>query len=513
MTVILEQPTAFDAFDLDAFLASLDLDQLAIPQCRRLLTQYSPLLFAILYLPHHLASKETGDAISFSRFHLDLCAWAETWSLPHHGEAEERTGWVAPRGSGKSTWGFLGLPMWALAHGHRSYVAAFADSGYQAQQHLMSFKLELATNKWLREDYPDLCAPAMRGGATVADRQDMYIAQSGAAFTAKGIDSSTLGAKIGKQRPDLILFDDIEPDEANYSPYQKDQRLKTVLQAVLPMNLNAIVVFLGTTTMQGSIIHDIVRQATDPEPPDWPREEKIRVNYYPAILTGTDGAEHSLWPQRWSLEFLQSIRHTPSYKLNFENQPVSLGGWWQNGDIRYDRRDHYDRVVMVVDGAVTARPTSDETGIAIVGLSLRERKLFVREAVGVRLTGEPRRRRIIDLIIANDVDYVLAEANQGGDMWHTELHDLPVRLSTFHQKEPKPLRIRRLLALYQRAGGTIAHEKDLPQLEAQQRGYPNVLHEDVLDATAAAAEHLVAMIFASAAARRDKALVHQFSYR
>ena len=512
MTAVLEQPSPTE-FDLDAYLASFDLQQLGEPECRRVLTAVDPLLFCLLYLPHHLASKETHDEISFSSFHLDLCTWAETWSLAHHGEAEERTGWVAPRGSGKSTWGFLGLPMWALAHRHRSYVAAYADSGYQAQQHLMSFKLELATNQRLREDYPDLCAPAMRGGATVADRQDMYIARSGAAFTAKGIDSSTLGAKIGKQRPDLILFDDIEPDEANYSQYQKEQRLKSVLQAVLPMNLNAIVMFLGTTTMQGSIIHDIVRQATDPEPPDWPREEKIRVHYYPAILACPDGAERSLWPQRWSLEFLQSIRHTASYKLNFENQPVSQGGWWQPGDIRYDKRPKYDRVVMVVDGAVTAKPTSDETGIAIVGLSLRERKLFVREAIGIRLTGEPRRRRIIDLIVANDVDYVLAEANQGGDMWHTELHDLPVKLSTFTQKEPKPLRLRRLLSVYQRAGGAIAHEKVLPQLEAQLRGYPNVLHEDIADAEAAAVEHLVAMIFSSAANRRDQALVHQFSYR
>ena len=511
MTEILDAPAA--PFDLDEHLAGIDPDGLEEPGYRRELTRDDPLLYALLYLPHHLASKETRGEISFSRFHTDLCDWALDWRRTDHGEAEARDAWVAPRGSGKSTWGFLCLPLWALSHGHRSYIAAFADSGYQAQQHLMSFKLELTTNARLREDYPDLASPAMRGGTTVADRQDMYIAKSGAAFTAKGIDSSTLGAKIGSQRPDLLLFDDIEPDEANYSEYQKNQRLKTVLQAVLPMNLNAVAAFLGTTTMQGSIIHDIVRQATDPEPPDWPREEKIRVHYYPAITTGPDGAERSLWPQRWSLEFLQSIRHTPSYKLNFENQPVSLGGWWQPGDIRYDKRPRYDRVVMFVDGAVTAKPTSDETGIAIVGLSLRERKLFVREAIGIRLTGEPRRRRIIDLIIANDVDYVLAEANQGGDMWHTELHDLPVKLSTVHQKEPKPLRIRRLLSLYQRAGGAISHEKPLPQLEAQERGYPNILHEDVLDATAGAGEHLVAMIFASAAARRDKALVHQFSYR
>lgn len=502
-------------FCLDDHLRDVEPEQLDIPECRRLLTQFSPILFALLYLPHHLASKETRDQISFSQFHADLCDWAARWARPEHAEAEERAAWVAPRGSGKSTWTFLILPVWSLAHNHRRYIAAYADSGYQAQQHLMSFKLELSTNKLLREDFPDLVAPAMRAGMTVADRQDIYIAASGVVFTAKGIDSSTLGAKVGNQRPDLILFDDVEPDESNYSLYQKDKRLATIRNAVLPMNLNAVVAFVGTTTMQGSIMHDLVRQNTDQsgDIPAWPAEEKIRVNYYHAITTAEDGSERSLWPERWSLEYLDSIRTTISFLMNFANQPVSDGGWWQPGDVRYGKRQHYDRVVMFIDGAVTSKATSDQTGIAILGLSAAERKLFVREAIGIRLTGEPRRARIIDLIIAFDVDYVMAEANQGGDMWHTEFHDLPVKLVTFTQHEPKRVRIKRLLSVYQRADGAIFHEKQLPQLDAQQSGYPKVLHEDILDAVAAAAEHLVGLIFANSAARKSKALVHQFSYR
>jgi hypothetical protein len=497
-----------------SYLLRYDKRLLAIPKMRRRLCRFDPLLFAVLYLRHHLASEETGGEISVSQFHLDLCSEALTWCRKDLGPAESRTAWVAPRGSGKSTWVFLILPLWAMAHMHRRYIAAFANTSTQAQQHLMSLKFELDNNPLLRADHPHLCTAATRpGGTTVADRQDMYISKSGVAFTAKGIDSSTLGAKVGNRRPDIVLLDDIEPDESNYSEREKEKRLGTILNAVFPMNLNAVVVIAGTPVMAGSIIHDIILQVSDPDAPQWPRDENIAVRYYPAIVTDEDGGERSLWPQRWTLAFLISIRHTASYALNFDNQPVSQGGWWQPGDIRYDKRAKYDRIVMVVDGAVTAKATSDDTGISIVGLSYRERKLFVREAIGIKLTGEPRRRRIIDLIVAFDVDYVLAEANQGGDLWFTELHDLPVKLSTFTQKEAKRVRIKRLLAVYQRAGGAIFHEKPLPQLEKQQKAYPNLLHEDVLDATAAAVEHLVAMIFASAAARRDKAAVHQFSYR
>lgn len=514
MTAVADAPPAGSG--LEEQLRGIDPEQLRIPECRRLLTRYSPLLFALTYLPRHLASKETGDEISMSQFHLDLCESALSWCRDSHGEAEERTAWVAPRGSGKSTWAYLILPLWAMAHSHRHYVAAFADSGTQAQQHLLSLKLELDTNRLLREDYPELCAPAKRAsGTTMADRQDLYLSASGRAFSAKGIDSSTLGAKIGSRRPDLILFDDVEPDESNYSIYQKDKRLATILNAVLPMNLNAVVMFVGTTTMQGSIMHDIVRQAAEPdeETPAWPREENIRVHHHKPIITNPDGTERSLWPQRWSLEFLQSIRDTASYALNFANEPVSLGGWWQPGDIRYGRRDHYDRTVLFVDGAVTAKTTSDFTGLTVMGLSLAEKRLFVRESIGIKLTGEPRRLRILQLAVDLGVDYIMAEANQGGDMWLTELHDMPCKVVTFTQKEPKPVRIRRFLSIFQRAGERIFLEKKLLQLEAQLAGYPNLVHDDVIDSAAAAAEHLVAMIFASQAARRDQAAVHQFSYR
>jgi hypothetical protein len=512
MTALIDQPAA--GFDLDAYLAELDPEQLAVPECRRILTEHDPLLFALIYLPHHLAAKETRNQISMSPFHLDLCTWAETLTRDDHAEAEERSAWVAPRGSGKSTWGFMILPVWALAHEHRTYIAAFADSGPQAEQHLMSFKLELATNQLLREDYPDLVAPLTRAGVTVADRHNMYIARSRVAFTAKGIDSSSLGAKIENRRPDWILFDDIEPDEGNYSPYQKEQRLKSILQAVLPMNLNAVVTFLGTTVMKGSIIHDVVQQEQEADAPDWPREENIKVNYYNAIIADDAGEERSLWPERWPLAYLKSIRHTASYKLNFENKPVSQGAWWKAGDVQYGRLPAYDRVAMFLDGAVTAKPDSDETGITIAGLSLARKRVYLRESIGVRLTGEARRQRVLELIEPFDVDYIMCEANQGGDLWFGELHHMPVKVVTFTQKEPKPVRIRRLLMLYQRAGSPIIHEKPLSQLEAQQSSYPKLLHDDVIDSAAAAAEHMLALINANGpAASRARSSVRQFSYR
>src|SRR6185295_11735443 len=117
---------------------------------------------------------------------------------------------------------------------HKKFVAAFAHSGPQAEQHLSTFRTELDTNELLRADWPDLCRPKMRQrGVAVADRDKQTTRANGFTFAARGIDEGVLGMKVESQRPDLLVLDDIEPDESTYSLYQVRKRLGTLLDAVL----------------------------------------------------------------------------------------------------------------------------------------------------------------------------------------------------------------------------------------------------------------------------------------
>ena len=59
--------------------------------------------------------------------------------------------------------------------------------------------------------------------------------------------------------PDLLILDDIEPHEARYSAALAANRLATLREAILPLNIYAHVILVGTVTMQGSIVHQIVR--------------------------------------------------------------------------------------------------------------------------------------------------------------------------------------------------------------------------------------------------------------
>ncbi|MDH6679888.1 putative phage terminase large subunit-like protein [Rhodococcus sp. LBL1] len=219
---------------------------------RRLLTSNDPLLFAVLYLSHHL--EEPGQPPSLAQFHLDLAEYAKTWPTE-----PGRDCWIAPRKSGKTTWLFLLLPLWAAAHGHVRFIAAFSDSASQASDHLDTFKKELDQNVLIRKDYPDLCRPMMRGAVKryVSQSNEQIQQANGFSFSAKGVESKSLGMKIGALRPDLILLDDIEPNESNYSVHEAEKRKRTILDSIFYLNERARVVIVGTTTMSNSIIDQI----------------------------------------------------------------------------------------------------------------------------------------------------------------------------------------------------------------------------------------------------------------
>jgi phage terminase large subunit-like protein len=469
-------------FDLQSYLDSKSIDSRGLiesPAYRRAITQNDPLLFGLIYLAKHLKGPETGDQITLSRFHLEITEHARQWIAPVTRPASDRDIWVAPRGVGKSTWWFLIIPMWAAAHGHRRFVAAFADTATQAESHLRTFRKELQRNKLINRDFPTLCA-------TVVDTQSVLECESGFVFIAKGIDSTALGMKVEERRPDLLLCDDIEPDEANYSADQKKKRLSTVLDAILPLNIFARVVIVGTVTMAGSVIHDAVRTITQPgeEPEKWLTDENFRVHYYPALATDEESGESvSLWPGKWSVEFLLSIQHTRSFLKNYMNDPMGAdGSYWGPEDFTYGSLPVFTHQLLSIDPAVTDKSKSDFTGFAVVAAHRASRTAMVRYAKAVRLApGEPLRRFALSVLAEYpECSGILVETNQGGDMWKTVFHDMPIKVVFVHQSVPKDVRAARALHRYQR--GRVLHEQRLPDAEAQMVGFPNAPHDDLVDA-------------------------------
>jgi len=406
------------------------------------------------------------------------------------GPKESRRAYVAPRGSGKSTTLFLVVPLWAACHGHVRFVAAFSSSATQAQDHLAGFRRELQTNNLIRADYPDTVTSARKANGTpVADSQSMLFTASGFSFAARGIETEVLGlVDPENRRPDMLLLDDIEGEEgAGYSAYQAKKRLVTMLDGVLPMNDRAHVRLVGTVNLPGGILDQLTKSVTEAgEPARWIGEERFRVTYFPPLVRLDDGTERSLWPGRWSTEFLQSISGTRAYAKTFANKPVPEDTeYWSPDDFTYGGLPVV-RQFLSIDGAVTTKKSSDYTGLSVIGwapqTSTDPARCLVRHAERVKLQGSALRERVFQLLdLFPEIGAVLVETNQGGDMWREVLRGLPVRLLTVHNTEPKLVRAGRLLNLYQMVPPRVVHEKRLLDLEDEMVAFPKGLNDDLVD--------------------------------
>jgi len=456
-----------------------------------------PVAFAVLYLHRHL--KAPDGRITFSEVHYEWARIAEGWTAALEPQGN-RHAFIAPRETGKSTWWFLILPLWAACNGIVRFAVAFAHADAQAVGHLSTFKHELDTNATLRADFPDLCEPARRqSGGTLADRQGMLHTRHGFVFAARGVDSASLGLKVGEQRPDLIILDDVEPDEANYSTAATthgrrslaEKRLGTITDAILPLNVRARVVMVGTVTMPGSIIHQLVRVARGEREPElqWILDERIEPHHHSPIVINPDGSERSIWPEKWSLEWLRSISHTRSYAKNYLNDPMGIdGAFWSKDDFRYGPLDPpATRWILQLDPAVTTKDKSDWTGWAVVAYRPRTAAYpaacEVVDAGQVKLAGEALRAWVLAKLLEwPRIKAVRVEVNQGGDLWYTVLHGLPVKLLVHSSTEPKEVRFSYVLDFYQRGGGGVRHRKPLRAAEEQMVAFPRAPHDDVADA-------------------------------
>jgi len=529
-------------FDLNAYLASIPNLKalLASPQGRKALTYADPILFALTYLSKHLKDPNRPTAPpSFADCHFDWARSSLRWAAqrnqsanaPPPEPAEDRIAEIAPRMCGKSTWWFLILPMWAAAHGHKRFVAAFASTATQAQKHLNTFKNELDTNRYIREDYPDLCSPKRRlRGSVVADRVDEFQSDANFVFAAKGVDSSNLGMKVEEHRPDLILLDDVEPDESSYNAELAQKRLQTITDAILQLNIYASVVFVGTVTMPNSIIHQLVKHARGQQAYDWIMDEKIAPHYYsPIQYNAATRAPRSLWPEKWSLEYLRSIQHTRSYAKNYANDPKGRDGdYWNEEDFTRATPNETalskTRTGIFIDPPTTSSKTSDPAGIAIIshtpptkhdvdtyrkyemsvpvttaaGNRLRHKAtnktyaghpghVCVHYADEVRLTGKALAKHVYSLIESRpelNIRRIIVESTQGGDLWLEVFENSPLKVEVVNPREGKPQRFDRALEYYQKQPTLVTHDikANLSKLEEQQMGFPKHAYDDIADA-------------------------------
>lgn len=468
---------------------------------RRLWTKESPLRFAWVYLPDHLQLRGEGPPkITFNEMHLGLSIAAKQWMQPKRW----REIWVAPRGIGKSSWAFLILPLWAIAHGHRSYFMAFSYDDGMAHDQLANLRLELAENELLLHDFPEL-RPAKARGAQNTGRT---VVASGGTIAAMGMQGNMLGKKSRWHRPDLIVCDDIEKLEVLMTADEKKRIITTLTSGVLQMGTDhtAVGVF-GTPTSYGSVIDDAARHARGELHADWIANNGFTARVFPGIqVDPATGEERSIWPERWPLtdtHFGKELRKTVDNQIprefadNYLLNPSPLGdgtggGLFREELIQYRRSDQLGGVfehAMYIDTAPTSHRGSDNNAIVIVGRH-PARRYAVIEYVWAGQVGPTKLREIIHSLARRNptLKTVIAEVVHGQDLWRETIdsdeHPLPPGVTyraERYLRGDKVARVRRVLDLYET--GKVFHAKKFMELEREMILFPNPrIKDDRVDA-------------------------------
>jgi predicted phage terminase large subunit-like protein len=212
----------------------------------------------------------------------------------------------------------------------------------------------------------------------------------------------------------------------------------------------------------------------------WIEDQNVKVHYYPAIMTADDSSERSVWPEKWSLEWLQSQRHLRDFAKNYMNRPVnSDGNFWTYEDVIIDDPEFFGNTIISIDPAVTKNKVSDYTGIAVLSRG-EDNYIYVRDAFQLKVSPSELSDRVASLVDIYDPGIIYVETNQGGDLWQDVFKDIPVRYRSIKQSVSKQIRAGKALNFYQQ--GLVRHTNHFPVLEEQMYSFPKVSHDDVLDA-------------------------------
>ena len=125
--------------------------------------------------------------------------------------------------------------------------------------------------------------------------------------------------------------------------------------------------------------------------------------------------------------------------------------------LRLDAPPPLQRIVVAVDPAVTAKRTSDATGVVVAGRAEDGRTVVLRDATVRGKSPAGWAAHVAHLYRAHEADAVIAEVNQGGDMVADLIRsaDPAVPVRPVRASRGKHARAEPVAALYER--GRVAH--------------------------------------------------------
>lgn len=292
---------------------------------------------------------------------------------------------AAPRRHAKSTAITLSFVLAAILFREHKFVIICSDTESQATLFLGDLKQQLIENQDLVSLFGIKRFVKLAETDIIVEMDDGYKFR----VMAKGAEQKLRGLKWENYRPDLIVCDDMENDEAVMNSDRREKFRRWFYGALLPCRAaKSKVIIVGTILHMDSLLERIMqpkkgsklikeelKEYSDEKKPIW-KAIKYRAH--------NEDFSKVLWPDMWSKEKLKLERQDfveqgmpDVYSREFLNYPIDeSSAYFKRDDFLpltdEDRKELEEKRIQyysAADFAVSTKETSDYTVISTVGVN------------------------------------------------------------------------------------------------------------------------------------------------
>ena len=362
-----------------------------------------------------LLSERYDDPVATPQFHKDL------WELccdPH-----PQVAIAAPRGHAKSTAVTHAYVLASILFGQADFVVIISDTERQAIKFLGDIKMELYENDKLRKLFTvgKFLTDAEREVEVELgnEKRKVMIMVRG----ASGGSGSVRGFKWRGKRPNLIVCDDMENDEAVANEERRAKFRQWFTGALIPtMSKNGRIRVVGTILHFDSLLERFMPQASGEsvthtvteglktysteEDPDW-----LAVKY----RAHTDFTDFSdiLWPEMFDEERLKRLRRSyilqgfpEGYSQEYLNYPMDEeSAFFKRSDMLPMEEEDFKKpktYYAAIDPAISTEDSRAFTAIVVGGMD-EDGYLHIEHVIRERLDS----MEIVDHMLALQVRFKL----------------------------------------------------------------------------------------------------------
>lgn len=408
---------------------------------------------------------------------------------------------AAPRNHAKSTSITLAYTLANILFGLSSYVLIVSNSETISVNFLTDLKNELVENERIAGAFGKITLVKDAASDVIVrfkDGREVRILPKGAGQTLRGL-------KWNNKRPDLVIVDDLEDDEAVMNKERRAKLKNWFYAALMPIrSTKGKIRMVGTILHADSLLESLMPKMHSSMTVEEPLKvwSKIKSPMWLSVKYRAHSPDfsHILWPARHSKEALQNIRQdyvdqgiAEVYAREYLNHPIdeTIAFFRKSDFVPYMRHDVTAKALKYyvgVDLAISEKERADYTAMVVAGIDDAGR-LHIVDCLRARMDSFEIIDNLFMLQEAYDPELVTIESGaiskSIGPFLRQEMHrrgkylnlnpDVPVK--------DKQSRARSLQARM-RAGNVYfdTNAEWFPALEEEFLKFPRSKHDDMVDA-------------------------------